>query len=284
MLETLIPRIPDDWTVWTFADSHGVVTGLRDALLEAGLIDPGLGWIAPPRTALIGCGDYIDRGRDSRRMVGLLRHLHQVAEQAGGRVLLARGNHEHLPLLLRAGRREFLDVWLRYDGGATLESYGCPPGAEADPAAALREWESRSGDLFAWMAGLPQAIRWRDVLFVHAGLPPWCAQRPRTGHRTAPLDPRRLVPRAVGVGRVRRLRAGRHPAGRLRSYADRDRSPAFFHAGRSICLDTNACGNAGMPSRAKAMISLLHLAGEVAFADARIVTVSTAGAPDRRRP
>ncbi len=57
MLETLIPRIPDDWTAWTFADSHGVVTGLRDALLEAGLIDPGLGWIAPPRTALIGCGD-----------------------------------------------------------------------------------------------------------------------------------------------------------------------------------------------------------------------------------
>ena len=64
-----IPRVPDDWTVWAFSDTHGVTSGLLAALRAAGIVDEALHWAAPPRTALVGCGDYLDRGVDVRGLV-----------------------------------------------------------------------------------------------------------------------------------------------------------------------------------------------------------------------
>src|SRR3954447_3682763 len=86
-----IPRVPDDWTVWAFSDPHGVASGLEPALVEAGVVDGSLRWAAPPETALVGCGDYLDRGLESRRVVELLRRLEVEAAEAGGSVVLARG-------------------------------------------------------------------------------------------------------------------------------------------------------------------------------------------------
>jgi hypothetical protein len=70
-----IARIPDDWTVWAFSDAHGVTSGLIAALQRAGILDVALHWVAPPRTALVGCGDYVDRGRDVDGLLELLRRL-----------------------------------------------------------------------------------------------------------------------------------------------------------------------------------------------------------------
>ena len=73
MLDPRLPRVPDDWTVWAFTDPHGVTSGLVAALRRPALIDAAGHWSAPPRTALVGCGDYIDRGGDVGGLVALLR-------------------------------------------------------------------------------------------------------------------------------------------------------------------------------------------------------------------
>ena len=72
------------------------MSGLTVALREAGIVDQDLHWSAPAGTALVGCGDYLDRGADSRGVVALLRRLQGEAAAAGGVAVLARGNHEHL--------------------------------------------------------------------------------------------------------------------------------------------------------------------------------------------
>ena len=84
MLDARLPHLPDDWTVWAFTDSHGVTSALRSALHEAGLIDDEGHWAAPSCTALVGCGDYIDRGGDIAGTVALLRRLEREAAAAGG--------------------------------------------------------------------------------------------------------------------------------------------------------------------------------------------------------
>ena len=70
-----IAHIPDDWDVWAFSDPHGVTSAFISALQQAGLIDPEGHWCAPAGTALVGCGDYLDRGGDVRGLVRLLRQL-----------------------------------------------------------------------------------------------------------------------------------------------------------------------------------------------------------------
>ena len=85
-----------DATVWAFSDIHGVRSGLLAALVEAGIADIDGAWIAPPGTALVGLGDYIDRGTDSAGLVALLASLQREASAAGSRVVLVRGNHEQM--------------------------------------------------------------------------------------------------------------------------------------------------------------------------------------------
>ena len=82
MPDPRLPRVPDDWTVWAFSDAHGVTSGPRSAPCRAaGLVDEALHWVAPPRTALVGCGDYLDRGVDVRGLVDLLRRLEAEARR-----------------------------------------------------------------------------------------------------------------------------------------------------------------------------------------------------------
>ncbi len=125
MLDARLPHLPDDWAVWAFSDAHGVTSGLVAALQEAGLVDADTHWAASPRTALVGCGDYLDRGGDIPGLVTLLRRLEQEAAGSGGAVVLARGNHEVMPLMARAGAHEWLETWLEYGGLQTVAAYGC---------------------------------------------------------------------------------------------------------------------------------------------------------------
>src|SRR3989304_5640654 len=110
MLDPRIPRVPDDWTVWAFTDTHGVTSGLVAALRAAGIVDDALHWIAPPRTAPIGCGGHPDRGGGGPG--ALLGRLMADATLSGGAVFLARGNHEAMPLMIRDGAHQWLETWL----------------------------------------------------------------------------------------------------------------------------------------------------------------------------
>ena len=281
----LIPRVPDDWTVWAFSDAHGVTSGLIAALQAARILDDALHWTAPPRTALIGCGDYLDRGGDIRGLVSLLRGLQADAAKAGGAVVLARGNHEAMPLLIRDGAHHWLDTWLEYGGDATLASFGCADHDARDGRRMVAHLESCAPGLFAWLDRLPHAVRWRDVLFVHGGLPPGRAPEDlgattdehlsiRSGFFDTPWDEGEFdAYRAAGIDRV------------VFGHTPQWAGPTLFHEGHSLDIDTNAVGNLRMPSGAVQELTLLGLTTDGAFERARIVTIPTAGAPERmQRP
>ncbi len=282
-MTTLIPRVPDDWVVWAFADPHGVATGLEAALVAAGLLDDRLRWIAPPRTALVGCGDYLDRGADSPRVVALLRRLQDDAAAAGGMAVFARGNHEHLLFQLAVGASDAFDVWLTYGGLATLEAYGLGDLDPADPRTTLRGLEERAPGILVWLGALPHAVRWRDVLFVHGGLPPW-ADLDDLGRDTE----QHLWVRAEFFGTPWSSGAfgGFEEAGVRRvvfGHTPQRTGARSYHEGRSLAIDTNACGNPQMPPEARRMVTLLELVGDVPFESARSIVVPTENAPDRRR-
>lgn len=100
-------------------------------------------------------GDYIDRGKRSREVVEFL-----IRTQAGApdQIVCLRGNHDDM--LLNAGERDGLALWLDNGGEATLRSYGVSR-ADDIPAGHL-----------AWFASLPFAINDGKRFYVHAGIKP----------------------------------------------------------------------------------------------------------------
>lgn len=283
MLDARLPHLPPDWTVWAFSDAHGVTSALRSGLQQAGLLDEDAHWMAPPGTALVGCGDYIDRGGDVRGTVALLRRLQHEAAAAGGAVVLARGNHEIMPLMVRRGQQEWLETWLEYGGLATAEAYGCDQAGVAHPERMTGAIEACAPGFFEWLESLPQAVRWRDVLFVHGGLAPghgpddlgttteehlWV----RSGFFDTPWDSGAFDRyRAAGIERV------------VFGHTPQWHGPTLFHDGHSLDIDTNAVGNPSMPEGAAQQLTLLGLGASASFGDARFVTVETRHAPDTMR-
>ncbi len=284
MFDTRLPHLPDDWSVWAFSDAHGVTTAVASALEQAGLIDASQRWVAPPRTALVGCGDYIDRGGDVRGLVSLLRRLQREAAQAGSAVVLARGNHELMPLMVRRGQHEWLETWLEYGGGATAAAYGCDQDGVARPERMVAAIEGCAPGFFAWLASLPQAVRWRDVLFVHGGLAPgyglddlgvdteehlWV----RSGFFDTAWDSGAFAAyQAAGIARV------------VFGHTPQWEGATLFHDGHSLDIDTNAVGNPRMPPGANQSLTLLGMGESASFDDVRLISIPTKGAPDTMRP
>ena len=274
-----IRRVPDDWTVWAFSDCHAVLSGVQAALLAAGLVDSAFHWVAPPGTALVGCGDYVDRGRESRRLVEWLRSLEVEAAEADGAVELARGNHELQLLQAAAGDRDVVEIWLRYGGWPTLTSWGLS-GSDAEVPSLLRQLDTLTPGVLAWFADLAEAVRWRDVLFVHGGLVPERSLADFGARTDDHLYVRATwftTPWSSGefaryeMDGVRRVVFGHTP----QPYGDQ-----LFHDGRSLAIDTNAGRNPSLPPDARVRITLLELRGDVSLADARRVVVPVEDAPD----
>ena len=273
-------RIPDDWTVWAFADAHGVLSGLESGLRAAGLVDDRLHWAAPPGTALVGCGDYIDRGARSREVIDLLRRLESEALEAGCRTVFVRGNHEHELLMVRGGYEAWFDVWLEFGGRATLESFECAHLEPDGPRIALDAIEAASPGIFDWLAGLPHAARWRDTLFVHGGLPPGQGvedlARRSNDHLWVRGD---FLTTAWSSGAFARY----EEAGVRRvvfGHTAMAHGPQLFHGGRALGLDANACGSLRRDG-AQSMLTLVELRDPGPFERARYVIVPTDRAPDR---
>jgi serine/threonine protein phosphatase 1 len=284
MSDPRIPRVPDDWTVWAFSDAHGVTSGLLRALSQAGIVDDGGRWSAPVHTALVGCGDYIDGGADSAGMVALLQRLRAEAAAADSAVHLARGNHEAMVLSVRAGQHEFMEPWLKYGGHAALHSFGCAPMTVADAADLERAIDTHAAGLFDWLESLPQAVVWRDVCFVHGGLPPgygiddlgvsteehlWV----REEFFDAPWDSGGFAAyRRDGIDRV------------VFGHTPRPEGATLFHDGRSLLIDSNAVGGTRLPPGSHQELTLVKLQDDVSLGSAEMVIIPTHDAPDAIQP
>lgn len=276
-------RIHDDWAVWALGDVHGVLSGLREALRAAGLTDADDHWAGGARVALVGLGDYIDRGADSRGVVEFLRTLGSGMASAGSRLVLVRGNHEQMVADLLRGSDEWLDAWAVSGGHAMVRSYGL---TSADrPVHRLRDaLLTADPELLDWLLDtLPYAV-WRDVVLVHAGLPSngslhsmlesdgqlWDPDGFVIGTGVA-YDPALAAFREAGVGRV--------VVGHVPQLA----GPTIDHDGRLLLLDTNAPGIGVVRGATGAYVALALLPAEGAFDVSRFALVDTGWAPDRAR-
>lgn len=141
-------------SLFAIGDLHGCPEELQ-VLLDA--IAPG------PDDTLVFLGDYIDRGLAARAVVDRLLLLQR--EDVGA--VFLRGNHEDMLLAhLGLGGRHG-DAYLENGGGATLASYGVPPGTPGHTTAALLPPEHLA---FFQASRLHHVVP--PFLFVHAGIRP----------------------------------------------------------------------------------------------------------------
>ena len=104
-------------------------------------------------------GDYVDRGRDSKRVVEFLM---RAQTRFPDRFICLKGNHEQL-LVSAAGptaSQKDRDVWIRNGGQATLESY------EID------DLHFMPPNPIDWLGSLPATFTDGKHLFVHGGIFP----------------------------------------------------------------------------------------------------------------
>lgn len=159
--------------VYAIGDVHGRYDLLHALLAEirrdaaARLAD------APPR--LILCGDYVDRGPDSAKVLSALAWLRRSSAVD---LTLLDGNHE-------AMLRGFLDdpvahaAWLRFGGAATLRSYGVDVPADETPATLVaardRLLDAMPAAHDRLLHALEAMAQAGDYVFVHAGVRPGVA-------------------------------------------------------------------------------------------------------------
>jgi hypothetical protein len=184
-------------------------------------------------------------------------------------------------MMAKAGAHEWVETWLAYGGRETVGAFGCGAPDPERGAELLVAMDECAPGLFDWMAAMPQAVRWRDVLFVHGGLAPGHALEDlgvttdehlwvRSGFFDTPWGSGAFdAYQAAGIERV------------VFGHTPQWRGPAFYHDGRSLGIDTNAVGNPRMPDGAVQELTLLGLGDSPTFDDARLIRVPTHTAPDR---
>ena len=158
--------MPEGTRVYAVGDVHGCLDALN-RLLDA--IDEDLTQ-SEVQSHLIFLGDLVDRGPHS---AGVIDRIVKGALPAH-RWDCLMGNHEEVMLDCYEGRRETFDLWLRYGGVQTLESYGLRTAdilaPEFDVAAAMQA--VIPAEHVQFLNSLKNYVQLGDYLFVHAGIRP----------------------------------------------------------------------------------------------------------------
>jgi serine/threonine protein phosphatase 1 len=168
--------VPDGELVYAIGDVHGR-SDLLTRLLA--MVEQDSARHEAAKKILIFLGDYVDRGPDSRGVIGTL--LHGLPE--GFSTHFLKGNHEQLLLdFLQDPQR--LDHWYLNGGKATLKSYGVDVGLYQNNGSTPEVWRDAfmeklppSHLAFLHRLSLQQVVG--DYFFVHAGVRPGvplCAQ------------------------------------------------------------------------------------------------------------
>jgi serine/threonine protein phosphatase 1 len=164
----IAPRAADGRVVYAIGDVHGRAD-LLEPLLDAVLTDAA----SASLPMVIGLGDYVDRGPDSRRVIDLLVDL---SRQPAVEVRCLRGNHEQA-LLDFLANAEVGPGWARHGGADTLRSYGV---AATEPHADRSAWrdtrdafdDALPGAHRAFLESTRFCLVSGDYFFSHAGARP----------------------------------------------------------------------------------------------------------------
>lgn len=157
--------------VYAIGDIHGRYDLL--ARMLGRIVADALGRQRGRTPILIPCGDYVDRGPDSARVLTALDWLRRDRRVA---LRPIKGNHEAVFLSFLATPQDGAH-WLSFGGDATLRSYGVrPPADSADAGELVRARD----DLLAAMPAahlrvlqeLELMVTIGDYAFVHAGIRP----------------------------------------------------------------------------------------------------------------
>jgi serine/threonine protein phosphatase 1 len=165
--------------IYAVGDVHGRYDLLID--LVARIVRDAAARAQGRRPLAIFCGDYIDRGPDSARVMEALTWL-QRREDIELRLL--KGNHEQA-LMGFIEAPENGAAWLQYGGDATLASYGVrPPEDGADPlqmrAARDALLERMPSSHLRLIEQMELMFVIGDYAFVHAGVEPGVALSEQT--------------------------------------------------------------------------------------------------------
>lgn len=157
--------------VYAVGDIHGCYDLLIPLLAQ--IVEDCGKDVRKRRPIVIFCGDYVDRGPDSAKVVEALIWLQKRADFE---VRFLKGNHEQA-LLNFLERPEKGGPWITHGGAATLLSYGVvPPAADADPAqfveARDRFLENMPSSHLHLLQHLEVMLSVGDYAFVHAGVRP----------------------------------------------------------------------------------------------------------------
>lgn len=115
-------RVPDGVRVYAFGDVHGCDDLLR-RLLPAITDDAKRGSIE--RMVLVGLGDYIDRGPNSRVCIELLLREAELWRET----VFLRGNHEQTLLDFIENPERIAPMWFEFGGTEFMKSYGIDIGS-----------------------------------------------------------------------------------------------------------------------------------------------------------
>ena len=196
-----------------FADVHGAYDQLVALLRETAVVDESLHWRGG-KTHLVGLGDVVDRGADSRKALDLLMRLEKEAETAGGAVHVLLGNHEVMNIV---GDLRYVSPaeYAAFSGeqDATLRDATWRAIIEKDPAASRAEFDtafpagyfghvqafSPDGQYGRWLMEKPYLIVINDTAFVHAGLSPMVASQRTRGNEPSPACATTKLPRHLAL-------------------------------------------------------------------------------------
>ncbi|MEE8107587.1 MAG: metallophosphoesterase [Gammaproteobacteria bacterium] len=184
--------------VVVFADVHGAYADLTRILRQTGIIDEQNKWTGGD-SYLVSLGDILDRGPRSREALDLLISLQAEAGEAGGKVLLALGNHEVMNMTgdwRYVSAQEiagFADDETLQQRQAGYASFRRQPGqASLSDDQAKTEFDKRyptgyfarleafspHGRYGSWLLGQSVVLIVNDTLFVHGGLSPVLGEMP----------------------------------------------------------------------------------------------------------
>lgn len=124
-------------------DIHGYTAALDAVVTAADIL---------PEDTLVGLGDYVDRGPDSK---GTIQYMIDLDRRC--RLVPILGNHDQVVLQMHDSASNRMDDWLRFGGGATLRSYGCESPADI-PAEHIE-----------FLRGCVDYYETENHFFVHAG-------------------------------------------------------------------------------------------------------------------